>query len=423
MIKKEHLFLASCIALTTTSLTFAIRAGMLGGWTKEFNLTQEQVGTITSMAFYGFPIATVLGGLLLDKVGMRTGIMIAFGAHLIGLLMTIFADGYNTLLWSTLFVGFANGAVEAVCNPLVTTLFPKDTTKMLNRFHVWFPAGIVIGALASYGLTEIGFDWRIQCAVILIPALLYGIFFFGQAFPKTERVTSGVSTTDMFKSVFTNPLFYFLAFCMMLTANTELTTGQWITNLLKNVGISGLLVLAIINGVMAFGRYFAGPVVHKLNEEGVLLGSSIFAAIGLYMLSTAVHPVMIIASALVFAVGVCYFWPTMLGYVVKHIPKSGALGLSLLGASGMLATAIFQPIIGSWFDANKVKATAQLTSMASNPVLDPAKLQESVEFTAGKMTLSNVAILPVFLIFAFAGLWFFRGRGSKTTSHSELLDR
>ena len=399
MIKKEHLFLASCVALTTTSLTFGIRAGMIDAWASEFELTKEQVGTITSMAFYGFPIATVLGGLFLDKIGMRSALLIAFAAHLIGLLMTVFAGGFTTLLISTLFVGFANGAVEAACNPLIATLYPNDTTRMLNRFHVWFPAGIVIGAVTSWMMSEhLGIGWRVQCAIILLPAIAYGIMFFGQKFPQTERVTSGVSTADMFKAVFANPLFYFLAICMMLTANTELSTGQWITNLLKNVGIHGLLVLALINGLMAFGRFYAGPVVHRFNEEGVLLGSSIFAAIGLYLLSSATSPVMIVGAALVFAVGVCYFWPTMLGYVAKHIPKSGALGLSLLGASGMLATAIFQPIIGHWFDSNKAKAVAT--------GIDADKL----DFVAGNMTLQNVAILPLFLIVAFGGLYFMRGR-------------
>lgn len=412
MIKRDHLFLASCVALTTTSLTFGIRAGMLKGWTEEFNLTQEQVGAITSMAFYGFPIATILGGIFLDKIGIKTAVFIAFATHLIGILMTVFAGGYSTLLISTLFVGFANGAVEAALNPLVTTLYPDKKTKMLNRFHVWFPAGIVIGALISFLLGKIGLGWRIQCSVILIPTIMYGIFFFGQNFPVTERVERGVSTSTMFKAVLLNPLFWFLAVCMMLTANTELSTGQWIENLLKNVGIPGLVILALINIVMAAGRYFAGPLVHKLSEEGVLLGSSVLAAIGLYMLSVATAPVAIIAAALVFAAGVCYFWPTMLGYVAKVIPEGGALGLSLLGAAGMFATGVFQKIIGGWFDSNKVEATKRLSSpeAIASSSYDASKLGEMADFMAGKMTLQNVAWLPLILIVAFGGLWLLKGR-------------
>jgi MFS family permease len=382
-------------------MTFAIRAGMLDQWKNEFGLTYQEVGVITSMAFYGFPAATVLGGMLLDTIGMRRMLAIAFICHLAGLLMTIFAGGFWTLLVSTFLVGFANGSVEAACNPLVTALYPRRKTEMLNRFHVWFPGGIVIGAVIGYLMGEAGLSWRLQCAVILLPAVVYGLMFFGQSFPRTERVTRGVSTAEMFRAVFANPLFYFMAACMVLTANTELSTGQWIASLLKTVGVAPLLVLAFINGIMAVGRYFAGPVVHRLNPTGMLLGSSVFAALGLWWLSHA-EGWATWGAAAVFAVGVCYFWPTMLGFVAEYLPKSGALGLSLLGGVGMLATAIFQPIIGGWFDDNL--AAANQGGLTGPPA----------DLAAGQATLSNVGVLPLILIVAFLALWFFmRNRSSE----------
>ena len=389
-----RLFNASCIALVTTSMTFAIRAGMLDQWKTEFGLSYEQVGVIASMAFYGFPAATVLGGIILDSIGMRRMLQIAFFTHLVGLLLTIFAGGFWTLLISTFLVGFANGSVEAACNPMVASLYPDRKTTMLNRFHVWFPGGIVIGAVVGFLMSQVGLDWRLQCAIILLPALAYGWMFYGQAFPRTERVESGVSSADMFKAVFANPLFTFLAVCMVLTANTELSTGQWIDALLKSTGVQPLLVLAFINGVMALGRFYAGPVVHRLNPTGMLLGSSVFAALGLYLLSHA-QGLGIWGAALVFAVGVCYFWPTMLGFVAEYIPKSGALGLSLLGGVGMLATGIFQPVIGKWYDKNLAAATAQ------------GLTDQQATLAAGQNTLSNVGVLPLMLLVAFGILWFY----------------
>lgn len=389
-----RLFNASCIALVTTSMTFAIRAGMLDQWKTEFGLSYEQVGVIASMAFYGFPAATVLGGVILDSIGMRRMLQIAFFTHLAGLLLTIFAGGFWTLLISTFLVGFANGSVEAACNPMVASLYPDRKTTMLNRFHVWFPGGIVIGAVVGFLMSQMGLDWRLQCAIILLPALAYGWMFYGQAFPRTERVESGVSSADMFKAVFANPLFTFMAACMILTANTELSTGQWIDALLKSTGVQPLLVLAFINGVMALGRFYAGPVVHRLNPTGMLLGSSVFAALGLYLLSHA-QGLGIWGAALVFAVGVCYFWPTMLGFVAEYIPKSGALGLSLLGGVGMLATGIFQPVIGKWYDKNLAAATAQ------------GLTEQQATLAAGQNTLSNVGVLPLILLVAFGILWFY----------------
>lgn len=197
---------------------------------------------------------------------------------------------------------------------------------MLNRFHVWFPGGIVIGGLVSYFLLDIlKLDWHIMIATLFIPAIIYGFLFFKLSFPQTERVTKGVSTGKMFASCL-NPLFLVMLACMFLTAATELGTNQWLPGFLENAGVSGILVLVLINGVMALGRAFAGPVVHKINPNGMLIFSALFAGIGLVLLSQASGNGAF-AAAFVFAVGICFFWPTMLGFVSEYLPDTGALGL------------------------------------------------------------------------------------------------
>ncbi|MBX2893547.1 MAG: MFS transporter [Saprospiraceae bacterium] len=400
-INPSRLFNASCMALTVTSMTFAIRAGMLVPLGKEFNLTDTQLGWIAGIAFFGFPVATTLGGFVVDQFGMKKLMWVAFLSHLIGLLLTIFAGDFWTLLISTFLVGFANGMVEAVCNPLVASMYTKNKTVMLNKFHVWFPGGLVIGALLAAGMNSLGLGWQLQVALILIPTLIYGWMFWGQHFPRTERVESGVSTADMFKSVL-SPLFLFMAVCMFFTANTELSTGQWIDKLLGKAGANALLILALVNGIMAFGRYFGGPLIHRLNPTGILLGSAIVSFAGVYLLRTTEGPALY-AAAVVFAVGICYFWPTMLGFVNEYIPKSGALGLSLMGGVGMLGNWAFQTFfIGPRLDAEKAAlATSGLPS-------------DEIELLAGQSVLSSINLLPVFLVLAFGALWFYmRGRNKE----------
>lgn len=392
-INKSRLFLASCIALVTTSMTFAIRAGMLGDLGKQFNLTNEQVGWITSMAFLGFPVATMIGGWLCDVVGMGRLLILAFITHMIGIVLTISATGFWTLFISTFFIGFANGTVEAACNPMIATMFPDKKTEMLNRFHVWFPGGIVIGGLISYFMTEAQMDWKVQVSVILIPAFIYGVLFLNQVFPKTERVSSGVSASEMLKAC-VSPLYLFMVGCMLLTSTTELGTNQWINTILENVGVKSILILVWINAIMAVGRLFAGKAVHSLEPTGMLLGSAVLAAIGLIWLSNT-SGMMSFAAAGVFAMGCCYFWPTMLGFVADNIPKSGALGMSLLGGAGMFATSIFQPILGGMYDSNLAAAKANVATNGS---------EAAINLAAGSQTLQSVVILPIILVFAFFGL-------------------
>lgn len=422
-INPSRLFTASCVALTVTSMTFAIRAGMLTPLGKEFNLSEEELAWIAGMAFFGFPVATTIGGFFVDQVGMKRLMWVAFGAHLLGLILTIFAGGFWTLFISTFFVGFANGMVEAVCNPLVASMYPNNKTVMLNRFHVWFPGGIVIGSLVAAGMNYFGMGWQMQVATIILPTIVYGWLFWGHSFPNTERVTSGVSTAAMFKAV-TGPLFLFMALCMFFTANTELSTGQWIEKLLGNAGANALLILALVNGLMALGRFFGGPLIHRLNPSGILLGSAIFSVIGVYMLRTMEGP-SLYAAAVVFALGVCFFWPTMLGFVSENIPKSGALGLSLAGGVGMLGNWAYQTFyIGPKLDMEK-KAQAlsmgyQEVSTLSGEALQkflnalPKEALNQIELTAGRSVLSNINLLPIFLVIAFGALWFYmRNRKSE----------
>lgn len=253
---RNKIFIASVMALIATAMTFAIRADLLGNtFGSVFKLSNSDIGWCIGTAFWGFTLAMIIGGLLVDIIGMKTILVFAFTGHLTGIVLTIFSNGFWSLFVSTLFIGVSNGFVEAACNPLIATLYPDNKTKMLNRFHMWFPGGIVIGGLIAYifGLLQLG--WQVKMAVILIPVLTYGFLFVNLKLPETERVTSGVTMKEMLKACIT-PLFLFMVFCMFLTSSTELGTNQWITVLLSNVGVPSILLLVLINGIMATGRSF-----------------------------------------------------------------------------------------------------------------------------------------------------------------------
>ncbi len=366
-INKKRLFLASCFALIVTSMTFAIRASLELVFENDFNLSSEEIGWAFGPAFYGFTLAMIIGGPLVDVFGMKRIVWFAFFSHAIGIVLTLFATNFITLFTGTLFIGIGNGMVEAACNPLVATMYSNEKTKMLNRFHVWFPGGIVIGGIISYLVMDtFKLPWQLLVGILFIPLVIYGFLFFGQKMPKTERVEMGVSTANMWKAIVT-PLFLLMGFCMLLTAATELATTQRISSLLQTTGVSAILVLAFINGIMALGRAFAGPVVHKLNASGMLIFSAIFSCLGLLWLSTS-SGAMTFAAAGVFAVGVCYFWPTMLGFVAEKIPESGALGLSVMGGLGMFSVSIVLPIMGNFMDDQMV-GTDVLRIMAVLPAI------------------------------------------------------
>ncbi|MFU2511811.1 MFS transporter [Pseudoalteromonas sp. ASV78] len=385
------IFRLCCIALIVTSMTFAIRAGILGQLGEQFGLTGAQLGWVNAMAFLGFPVATMLGGIIYNAIGAKKLVALAFVCHLAGLLLTIMAEGFWGLLISTFLIGFANGSVEAGCNPLIAQMYPKNTTTMLNRFHVWFPGGIVIGALASNAMTSFGFSWQWQVALILIPTIIYGLMIVKAQFPQFDAQQN--STTSNLKHLL-SPLYLFLIICMTLTAVTEFGTQQWIEQILGSSGASPMVILALITGLMALGRFFAGPIVHRFSPSGVLLGSAVFSTIGIFLMSQAQGNAIYFAAAL-FAIGVTYFWPTMIGCVAEYTPKTGALGMSLIGGAGMFAMSLWNPVIGYWIDS--AKQQAQQTHVSA----------EQIEVVAGQAVLQNLLIFPIVLIVVFIGLHLF----------------
>jgi len=391
-INKSKIFLASCVALTVTAMTFGIRAGIMGELGETFEFTNKQLGIMAQMAFLGFPLSMIVGGLIYPKVGPKPLMWVAFAAHLIGLILTIVSTSFFPFLISTFLIGIANGAVEAACNPLIADMYTTNRTTMLNKFHVWFPGGIVIGALVSQFMTKMDMGWQAQIAVMFIPTIIYGALMIGQNFPKAENIAANLSEniTAMFK-----PLFLFMLVCMGLTATTELGTGQFIQPLLENAGAPPLIILAIVTGLMAVGRYFAGPVIHKFNPIGVLFFSAILATLALGVLSIADGPVVYLGAVL-FSCGVMYFWPTMIGFISEYCDKTGALGMSIIGGMGMLITGFSLPVIGGWLDQEKEAAIAEGIA--------------NVELAAGQNTLDNIAILPAILIILFGILFFLRNK-------------
>ncbi|MFZ1290639.1 MAG: MFS transporter [Melioribacteraceae bacterium] len=380
----KKLFLMSCVALIVTAISFALRARLEPIFMNDYGLTATDIGLAFGPAFYGFTISMILFGSFVDSWGMKKVLTMAFILHFIGITGTIFSTGMWSLFFSTAAIGVGNGAIEAACNPLVASLYPKNKATMLNRFHVWFPGGIVIGSLLAYFMLDvINLNWQVYVAVLYIPLVIYGFMFFKENFPQTERVTSGVTTSEMWKSLL-KPIFLFMAFCMLLTAVTELATQQRISTLLADANAVPMLVLALTTGLMALGRAFAGPVVHKLSTSGMLLFSAVVAFIGLQMLSYS-NGGMVYFSAAIFAVGVCFFWPTMLGFVAEEIPESGALGLSVIGGLGMFSVSIVLPIMGVFMDTG----------------------------TQGSETLRFMSILPAILVVLFGFLYTKFGRKKK----------
>jgi MFS family permease len=402
MENKDRLFYGSCFALITTAFSFSIRAGILAQLGKAF--TAQQLGLINSMWFLGFPLSMLVGGLIYHSVGPKKIMQFAFFAHSIGILMTIFSASFMGLLVSTFLIGLGNGCTEAACNPMIADSYEGvEMSKKMNRFHMWFPGGIVIGALVSKFMTDASLPWQAQIWIILLPTIAYAIAFWGQTFPKS-KIVEATHLGSNFKAMVT-PMFLFMMACMSLTAISEFGPNQWVGLILSKSGAQPMLILALTFGLMTVARYFGGNMVGKFDQTGVLLGSAVLATVGIFLFSRATGGMAYVA-AVFYGLGIAYFWPNMIGFIADKLPKSGAIGMSVVGAMGMFSTSIWQPIIGGWIDSDKADAQGKgLTG-------------DALELAAGQATLGTMIMFPAILIglFTVLAIWVKKNKTRAETS-------
>jgi MFS family permease len=204
-----RLLWAGFLAILAAGIGFGIRGGILANWAAEFGFTGAQLGAIGGAGFTGFCFGIIIGGVVVDRVGYGKLVVAAFLFHVLSAFITFAATqgqaqstAYLFLYLGTFVFALANGTLEAVANPLVSTLFPNNRTHYLNILHASWPAGLVLGGLVGWVLGEgMQVGWKLQLGLFLVPTVLYGIAFFGQHFPKSEASAKGLSVGEMLQEV------------------------------------------------------------------------------------------------------------------------------------------------------------------------------------------------------------------------------
>ncbi len=493
--KENRLFVACIISLVATAFGFIVRALLINEWGVIFNLTETQKGAIQGAGLYPFALSIIFFSLIIDRVGYGRSMCVAWVLHVVSAVITMSADSFTGLYAGTFLFALANGVVEAVINPVTATLYPRNKTHYLNILHAGWPGGLVLGGILAISMSGLEGPnvWRLKIGLFLIPTLLYGALLLKQKFPVQERVAARISYREMLEEFgwggcllvalfaanaigeisanlfqfsipdflllilavgptawfgfrirsFGRPVFFFLLLIMLLLATTELGTDSWIAALMTPVlrgwgENAGNWVLVYTSFIMFVLRFFAGPIVHRLNPLGLLATCSAVAAAGLLWLANAgtVAWVVFLAATL-YGVGKSYFWPTTLGVVSEQFPKGGALTLNAIAGLGMLSVGVLgNPFLGAMqdndLDSRLLAENPSLHARISMPEqsrylfrfqpLDKQKIEqlpvaqrEEVEIiisSTNQGTLAKVAILPMIMLVCYLVLIFtFRKRG------------
>jgi len=394
----KRLLFAGFMAILAAGIGFGIRGGILANWAADFGFTGAQLGAIGGAGFTGFCFGIIIGGVIVDKIGYGKLVVAAFLFHVLSAFVTFAATkgqpqatAYNFLYWGTFIFALANGTLEAVANPLVATLFPKNRTHYLNILHASWPAGLVLGGLVGWflGEGENALSWKIQLALFLVPTVLYGFLFIGQSFPKSEASAQGLSIGEMLKDVgiigaavacyllvlfFQNALqlpagvsyamggailavvavitgfsvgawlLFVLLITHVLVGAVELGTDGWIQNITGNILTpSQGKILFVFTSLFMFVLRFCAHFIEKnlkISPIGLLFICAVLGCVGLNMVSGITTFAGALVALSVYALGKTFFWPTMLAVTSDRFPRTGAIAISIMGGCGMMSAGL-----------------------------------------------------------------------------------
>ncbi|WJD60702.1 MFS transporter [Pseudomonas kurunegalensis] len=369
------------------------------------------IGEVLGVLFLGFAIANMVMSGLVDVLGLRRVHVLSLLLHVAGTATVICArpdaDNAFMLLWAgSLMQGLAWGSIEAALNPLVVSIYPTRKVAKLNLFHAAFALGMLLGAPACVMVEHLELGWRIQLALVCIPAALAFLLIIGVKYPPSERVAQGVSLKGMFQQTFGRAVFYLIICVMFISAATEVVPSSWIDlTLTKIVGIEGFWLVAFIYSVHVVVRLAVGVLHARLGSSGILFFGALFSMAGLYLLSQAASPVAGIFAALLFGVGTSVMWPTMLATTSERLPGGGALAIGLTASAGMSSSYVLMPLFGKLFDHSKIASAGGEAAFAA--LKEGSAELDQVLVSATTTVFQTATLLPCALVVIFALLWLY----------------
>ena len=358
----QRLLWAGFLAILAAGIGAGVRGGILANWAADFGFTGAQLGAIGGAGFTGFCFGIIIGGVVVDKIGYGKLVIAAFLFHVLSAFITFGAvkgqdqnTAYMFLYLGTFVFALANGTLEAVANPLVSTLFPNNRTHYLNILHASWPAGLVLGGLVGWILgDEMHVSWKLQLGLFFKDQLGGVLFFF--------------TANDFFTSAMWGYLSWGVAFALLLVVGgktgfsvgaillfvlfathalvgaVELGTDGWIQNITGNIltPTQGK-ILFVFTSLLMFTLRFCAHFIEKslkISPIGLLFICAVLGMVGLRMVSGIETFTGALVALAVYALGKTFFWPTMLAVVGDRFPRTGAIAMSIMGGIGMMSAGL-----------------------------------------------------------------------------------
>jgi fucose permease len=310
-------------------------------------LTQEELGRLGAIAFFGLCIGILITGPLADRWGAKPFAQAGNVLLILGLVGMYLAPGYFLFGCAVFVLGFGAGILDMVLSPVVAALNPTRRSAAMNWLHSFYCVGAVVTILAGTLALQFGLGWRTACLILIPLPLALLAAFAPLPFPPMASEQNRMRLRTLIRETW----FLIAMAAIFLGGATELGMAQWLPAYAE-IGLGyapwiGGGALLLFSVAMAVGRMGVGAMEARLNPFQIMTwacGSTVI----LFLLGSFLPVPWLALAACILAgfTGSC-LWPTMLAVTADNYPEGGA---SMFGALATLGNAggIVMPWVIGW---------------------------------------------------------------------------